>query len=559
MTQSQLSQIPGMFESEASQQCRIDLIAPDEDRTFGSILLFRTPLSIVSNTTKDSATATYDLWHGLEDILRNALSASMFQCTVRIASQERIAALQKSLNKATTRLQDQEHLEPDVANLLAIKADLEDQRDALQTDVATLQGKMEDILIDKKSKLLALESEIETIKARSDGTSKELSEKVDSLERALSEEHASLEQLDASKKQLLELVSSFSFDQRCEQETILFWLKDVAENTESSLHLIAQDEGGVLRGAEGIRGIMSAVGEAVRTGLTVEFTSALQSSDSHSVSNEEKASSAPRKTFVAAAPTALRFSRSDGSSSDYTQTFKFDSTTQPPRVSKRPALQQRTRPVSENAHIAVLCVPNRCVAATSTNEQACFVFVKSVSSAEEKFSAEEKDLLNSAANLSSRTLVQCANKLSERDFRLLEAELTEIQQCEAHLRQVIALGEVLRQRHYATKGEVSNGVEICVKDLLSRGHGDSCVVESTLWLPPWNTAVDGSVSLDRSAHSVGGGSGRNADIDALQRVLSTGQRLRRRSVCWVPLFDQHREVIAVLRVERRFAEAIDTG
>lgn len=568
MSTAQLRQVPVMFENESSTQCRIDLIAPDGETLFGSILLFRTPLPGLSASGRAAATestATYELWHGLEDILRNALSSSIHQATTRIAAAEEIDALNRSLSKASARLQEQEHLEPDVANLLSIKRDLEDQRDALQTDVAGLKSTIDEILSEKKSKLLSLEGEIDALKARSDDTSAEFVEKIDALEQALMQEKDSAQQLDASKKQLLELVSSFSFDQRCEQETILFWLKDVAETTESSLHLVAQDEGGVLRGAEGIRGIMSAVGEAVRTGLTVEFTSALQSDSTRDRAGVAEEKSAPRKTLLAQAPTALRFSRSDGRSTDYTQTFKFDPSTIPSRTTatstgKRAVsarAQEKGSHPEESGHVAVLCVPNRCAGAASTNEQACFVFVKSVNHADEKFSAEEKDLLNSAANLSSRTLVQCANKLSDRDFRLLEAELDEVQQREARLRQVIALGDVLRQRQYSSKSEVNHGVEIGVKDLLSRGQGDSCVVESALWLPPWAASVDGGGLLDRSVHSIGGNNTHNADIDALHRVLSTGQRLRRRSTCCIPLFNHHNDVIAILRVERRFAENSD--
>lgn len=547
MSLQQVRQIPLMFQNEESSQCRIDLLTPDNEANFGAILIFRNAIGASGGARspgKDEDSVAYKLWEGLEDILRNALSSAIFQCTSRISHTEQIDSLTRSLSKSTAILREQEHLEPDIANLLSIKNDLEEQRNALLTDVTSLKATIEEILSEKEQKLRTLEDEIQAIRSASRTSSTQSTEQISALERSLSAEKASLAKLDGSKKQLLELVSSFSFDQRCEQESVLLWLRDVADSADSSLQVMSQSEGGVLRGGEGIRGIMAAVGEAVRTGLTVEFTSTLASSDGKS--------GAPSKFESAPAPAAVRYTRSDGRSAD-TQLLKFDSGSF--TRSNRRTLEGGADGNEEPMHIAVLCVPNRCAPANSTAEHACFIFVKGVGDPEDKYSAEEKDLLNSAANLSSRTLVQTSSKIAERDLRLLEAELEESRTLETRLRQVLNLGEVLRQREYQSKAEVSSGVEMCVKTLLSRGPRDSCLIETVLWLPPWNTAVDTAIDNARTVrHS---SSHINVDLEALNRVLSTGQRMRRRGVCWIPLFDHRNEVIAILRVERKFSETIE--
>ena len=109
-------------------------------------------------------------------------------------------------------------------------------------------------------------------------------------------------------------------------------------------------------------------------------------------------------------------------------------------------------------------------------------------------------------------------------------------------------------------------MDIGVKELLVRDTHDSCVVESVLWLPPWNSSIDTAMSV--SAAGAARGSVRiysagvtsavsSIDLEALNRVLGTGQRMRRRSVCWLPLFNHRTEIIAILRVERKFSDVSD--
>jgi hypothetical protein len=546
MTLQQLQQIPAMLANPAAMQCKIDLLSPADDSLFGSILLFRKPLVTSAGTSasaakeQEAAAATYALWEGLEDILRNALSTAIYQCTARITASSERDDLSRALHRSNAILQDQAHLEPDVANLLGIKADLEEQRTTLQAEVVSLRTKMEQILADRKSKLGALEGEIATLKTQSASATERSRRELSAMEATLASEREAQRVLGASKQKILELVSSFSYDHRCEHDSILLWLREVAETAQVTLQLVGQTEGGALSGAEGIRGIASAVGEAVRSGLTVEYTT--------TVANSTSAVGSPLADAHLHSTVALRYTRSDGRSADAMQLLNFS----PLPGSRSPLLGRGAVSSPEPPeHIAVLCVPNRSAAARSNTEYACFVFIKAVSGPEGAFSTEEKDLLNCAVNLSSRTLVQTAAQQTDKEFRRLEASLREARTAEAYLKRAIALADSLRRQEYATFEDVNARVRVAVQELLQRGERDTCIVESALWLPPWNSAADSSVGVVRSTSAA------SADQDALSRVLSTGAGVRRRSCCWLPLVNNRGEIRAILRTERRFSDSAE--
>jgi hypothetical protein len=546
MTLQQLQQIPVMFANPAAMQCKIDLFSPADDSLFGSILLFRKPLVTSAGTSasatkeQEAAAATYALWEGLEDILRNALSTAIYQCTARITASSERDDLSRALHRSNAILQDQAHLEPDVANLLGIKADLEEQRTTLQAEVASLRTKMEQILADRKSKLGALESEIATLKTQSASATERSRRELSAMEATLASEREAQRELTASKQKILELVSSYSYDHRCEHDSILLWLREVAETAQVTLQLVGQTGGGALSGAEGIRGIASAVGEAVRSGLTVEYIT--------TVANSTSAVGSPLADAHLHSTVALRYTRSDGRSADAMQLLNFS-----PLPGSRSPLFGHGADTSPGAaeYIAVLCVPNRSAAARSNTEHACFVFIKAVSGPEGAFSTEEKDLLNCAVNLSSRTLVQTAAQQTDKEFRRLEASLREARTAEAYVKRVIALADSLRRQEYATFEDVNSRVRVAVQELLQRGERDTCIVESALWLPPWNSAADSSVGVVRSTSAA------SADQDALTRVLSTGGGVRRRSCCWLPLVNNRGEIRAILRTERRFSDSAE--
>jgi hypothetical protein len=546
MTLQQLQQIPAMFANPAAMQCKIDLLSPADDSLFGSILLFRKPLATSAGASasaakeQEAAAATYALWEGLKDILRNALSTAIYQCTARITALGERDDLSRALQRSHAILQDQAHLEPDVANLLGIKADLEEQRSTLQAEVASLRTKMEQILADRKSKLGALEGEIATLKTQSASVAERSRRELSGMEATLASEREAQRVLSASKQKILELVSSYSYDHRCEHDSILLWLREVAETAQVTLQLVGQAEGGALSGAEGIRGIASAVGEAVRSGLTVEYTTTVVGSAS--------AAGSPLADAHLHSTMALRYTRSDGRSADAMQLLNFS----PLPGSRSPLLGRRADSSPEPPeHIAVLCVPNRSAAARSNTEHACFVFIKAVSGPEGAFSTEEKDLLNCAVNLSSRTLVQTAAQQTDKEFRRLEASLREARTAEAYLKRVIALVDSIRCQEYATFEDVNSRVRVAVQELLQRGERDTCIVESTLWLPPWNSAADTSAGVVRSTSAA------SADQDALTRVLSSGAGVRRRSCCWLPLVNNRGEIRAILRTERRFSDTAE--
>ena len=212
----------------------------------------------------------------------------------------------------------------------------------------------------------------------------------------------------------------------------------------------------------------------------------------------------------------------------------------------------------------VLCIPNRCITGSANSDHACFVFVRrsySVEGGDTSYPADVRELLSCAVNLTCRVLAQANPKYGEKEHSLLSNELNRIRIYEARVKQVLSLGDSLRSREYGSKAEVSQSMHLGVSELLSRGPEDPCLVLSSLCVPPWNSLVDTSndqVLKARFSSTLYSGS-EDADAEALRRVLSGDTRvLRKGGLCWLPIVDHRKEVVAVLRVERRFADhAVD--
>lgn len=527
MSMQQLLQIPILFENPKSSQSKIELLSPNDGNLYGAIILFRSNSMISADLESDypvEVNTSYKLWQGFEDILQSSISAVVYQSLFRFRYHHELLYVKTSLNNALVTLKEQEHFDPDFKNLMNVKISLETQRDSLSVEVNTLKKTIDDILLEKQNKLKFLEDEVATIKKNADENSLQLNEKISELCTELENEQSNLQELLLQKQQLLDLVSSFSFDHRCHKEKVVSWLRDVAESVDTNLIVIKQSDGGVLHGAEHIRGIIATVSEAIRTGQTMEFTTALLSNNSLT------------------------------STSTTTQLRNINLSTN----NKRNEIEYNH---NDKDQLQVLCIPNRCIAGNNIDtDYACFIFIKKLGADEVNYSIKIKDLLNCAANLSSRTLVQANARFGEKEFKRLDMELDATKSNEARLKQALNLGNLLRDREYQSKLEISKALDVGISQILSRGPEDPCIVESILWLPPWNTSINNMVSNSRMKPISIKPSYTNAeesDLDALNRVLNNGKTIRHGGICWIPLIDFKKQIIAILKVERKFADHFD--
>jgi len=554
MSVLQLSQIPNLFDDHQHQyhpppQSKIDLLSPIDGTLIGAIILFP-PSSLSSSSSLTvparESSSTANTYH--PPSLQSSLSTTLFYCCSRFRRSQELAALNGSLSDALRTLKEQEHFEADLVSLMNLRGSLETQRDALLVEVEGLRHTVDEVTEDRDSRLVAVEEELRAARSISEHRSSELTTRLQSLSEAIVIEQSRHKVVSSQKQRLIDLISGFSFDHRCQRERVMQWLLEVAEGQQVQLQVVTQAEGGVLQGADGVRGVVAAAAEAIRTGIDVEFA----------VSD---GSSGKRR--------ALHDSSSDRDRDalDYGHLLYLHSKSQQGSElfsSSKESKVNSSIDDASNMKSLVLCIPNRCITGSANSDHACFVFVRrsySVEGGDTSYPADVRELLSCAVNLTCRVLAQANPKYGEKEHSLLSNELNRIRIYEARVKQVLSLGDSLRSREYGSKAEVSQSMQLGVSELLSRGPEDPCIVLSSLCVPPWDSLIDTSndqVRKARFSSTLYSGS-EEADAEALRRVLSGDTRvLRKGGLCWLPIVDHRKEVVAVLRVERRFADhAVD--
>ena len=579
MSAQQLSQIPSLCDGQQQQQHqsappqrKIDLISPTDGALIGAIILF--PYSSSSSSSHTGPT-----YH--PPSLQSSLSTALFQCCSRFRRSQELASLNGSLSEALRTLKEQEHFEGDLVTVMALKGSLEMQRDALLVEVEGLQHTVDEVTADRDSRLVAVEEELRAARSMSEHRSVELTTRLQSLSEAIATEQSRHNEVSSQKQRLMDLISGFSFDHRCQRERVVHWLLEVAEGQQVQLQVVSQAEGGVLRGADGVRGVMAAAAEAIRTGMDVEFAVSDNSSSSISSVDRKRRSLYDNNNNNNNNNRAL-------DSLDYGHLLYLHSKSQQGSSdligsSKESKVNSSMDDDANNMKSLVLCIPNRCITGSAASDHACFVFVRRSypphhhnqqqqgTGGDSAYPADIRELLSCAVNLTCRVLAQASPKYGEKEHTQLSNELNRIRIYEARVRQVLSLGDSLRGREYGSKTEVSQSMQLGVAELLSRGPEDPCIVYSSLCVPPWNPSVDTSFSSSsisdqvRTARfsSTQYSSSEEADSEALRRVLSGGgdrRALRKGALCWLPIVDHRRDVVAVLRVERRFADhAVDVS
>jgi hypothetical protein len=549
MSALQLSQIPSLFDDHQHQyhppQSKIDLLSPTDGALIGAIILFPPSSSSPTGPTRESG-STVSAYH--PPSLQSSLSTTLFNWCSRFRRSQELATLNGSLSDALRTLKEQEHFEADLVSLMNLRGSLETQRDALLVEVEGLRHTVHEVTEDRDSRLVAVEEELRASRSMSEHRSSELSTRLQFLSEAIVMEQSRHKAVSSQKQRLIDLISGFSFDHRCQRERVVQWLLEVAEGQQMQLQVVSQAEGGVLQGADGVRGVVAAAAEAIRTGIDVEFA----------VSD---GSSSKRR--------ALHDSSSDRGRDalDYGHLLYLHSKSQQGSElfsSSKESKVNSSIDDASNMKLLVLCIPNRCITSSANSDHACFVFVRrsySVEGGDTSYPADVRELLSCAVNLTCRVLAQANPKYGEKEHSQLSIELNRIRIYEARVKQVLSVGDSLRSREYGSKAEVSQSMQLGVSELLSRGPEDPCMVLSSLCVPPWDSLVDTSndqVRKARFSSTLYSGS-EEVDAEALRRVLSGDTRvLRKGGLCWLPIVDHRKQVVAVLRVERRFADhAVD--
>jgi hypothetical protein len=411
LTASKLVKIDNFFHHRASIQSKIELRHPisiksrkKDSHLFGAILLFE--------SESRGQVKVEERWEGLEDVIVRSLSSSIHHCIQRFSFIHQIETLTRERNKMQEVLNDKLQLESNFESLLQSESAFKKQRDDLSTQVSVLNDRLRTLVQEKESSVASFQQEVSVWKSKFDDNAELLLRSTAAFEASMQQIQEELTVQRQQHATLMDVIKGYVMDSRCSsKDTVIDWLRDTAEYLKVSLAVVSQSESGDIDGFNGIRGAAAAVGEALRTGQTIEFSS----------SAAAKSSSKP----------SLRSSLTD-------------------IVEKGSKNTDR-----KLVNLEILCIPNRLVLSQTKHgavENACFLFIREQLESASRggdgdsfFSQKERDILTCGTDLACRVLLKSAVKYSVEDFNRLETNLSSEIQIKNNLRLSIKCAEKVRR------------------------------------------------------------------------------------------------------------------
>lgn len=401
LTASKLAKIDHFFHHRTSTQSKIELrnsinskSRKRDDHLFGAILLFE-------SDSRDRLKVE-GRWEGLEDVIIRSISSSIYHCTQRFGFIHQIDTLTREGNKMQEVLQDKLQLESNFESLLQSESAFKKQRDDLSSQVSVLNEQLRTVVKEKESLVSSFEQEVKIWKSKYEDNEEELLRSTAALEESMQQIQDELSSQRQHHSTLMDVIRGYVLDSRCSsKDTVIDWLRDTAEYLKLSLAVVSQSETGDMDGFSGIRGAAAAVGEALRTGQIVEFSS-----------------------------TAAKNSNKGRLRSGVTE-----------------YLEKAAR---STVNLDILCVPNRLVLSQSKQgaaEIVCFLFIREQlgtleqGDGEPLFSQIERDTLTCGADLACRVLLKNTVKYSVEDFNRLETHLASELKIKNNLRLSIKCAE----------------------------------------------------------------------------------------------------------------------
>ena len=335
-------------------------------------------------------------------------------------------------------------------------------------------------------------------------------------------------------------------------EAALRWLLALAESKDLLLICVAQSSAGTLSGGGGIRGIIAAAGDSLRTGAPVEILSSIIPS---SELNSQLSSTILQKDN-----------------------------------------EEHDKDVSLGANI--LCVPNKCIRTYTKSAHACFIFYRpcsgrsrpeNSSGIDTAFSEDEKQIITVGCDLVSRQLMRATEArvhgrdLDPEEYVKLENQVAINSNVSKAFRLMLQEIDIVRKKRCQTLSEFGQAIDLTVPSILKRGSTDPCTIECfTIFL---NNSDISSNIIDKEdmevllqkvragdfscIHNLLSGFGLQGESEIVQKLIVTQTRQRKGCVLWVPVNGSlnyiHKSnsqvgterissgcTVALLRVERKY-------
>jgi len=506
---SQLSKIPSYVDDPNSLQSKINLTKPDSRIPFGVIIIFK-------NSEDVGQQGERGIWQGLEDVFISTLSSVISSCLVRFSN----SIVMKDMKDEIQRLESVErsklHLQEELAKVLEIRGQIESKYNQSQLEISKLEERLLVAADDRKKDILKAEEAHEMMVVKKDAQSNSLRERIASLERDLVETRELGNIAVINREDIVALLMSFAYDNRCHQESVVQWLNDLVESRDASLTYVSQGESGILTGASGIKGVIAASGEALRNGFPVEifthYTNSPVSSGSSALSNLSK--------------------------------------------------QYNSSLSSEQRHdnLAVLVIPNRTVSAASSNTHACFVLIRVMKQKEEGFTDLEKEFFVAAVGLTSRSLLRTSVKYNAEDFKKLETQIKRQDYLLKRFRNACMVLEVNWYKGFSSRVDVCRAIEGGASSILMEKDENPLSVDSFLWWPPASPAQNEINALrlhQGSIYTALTAQGFIGDVEIVHKVLSNSKSQRKGGLMWAPIKASDGQIIALLRIEKKLGSNLE--
>ncbi len=426
---SHLLNLPRYFNQPSASQSAILLTIPGSKKVFAAFLVFR-DLPAGSPRPPVNSANSEQLVHSLEkiqELFTSLMSGILYQSANKFHTFLKVNYLQDQV-----QLLDQERLSK--YKILENKDLIEKDKEKLQLEIIQLEEKLEKLQIEK-SKVMAEKNEIidqlhqeqEDLKNHADEELAKSAESIKQLDQVNHQLQQEIESVQLNKANVLDLVVKFAYDDRCQPESVLSWLEEVASTRHASVLYFTSfsQEYSLPEVYQKINGLWAAIGEASRTGKSIRF----EASTTDALT--------PNLSVVGIHATRggnskLLKSRSSSSKSLYGGSDKVGGSS---NITMVPQLYD------------IFCVPNRSILQPKSIEKYCFIFLKPLGDKyHPSYTDEDIDILETAANLSSRLLAKSVSEITNDEYLGLEKEF---QSQRSELQRIISVLQYAKELFYS--------------------------------------------------------------------------------------------------------------
>jgi hypothetical protein len=507
---------------------------------------------LIQNTNHTgSASSPSQPWTGLEEIISNAITSCIVNCSTKVEIAHSINVIKVKLHEAEAVHVERSRLGEEVVRLQTQLAGLAHANDELTNECVSLRQNLATTEKERDRGHTSSTAQLEELTRSRGEIEREFVAKVDEMNQQIADVEASKKATNDSKASIMNIVHSFGSDRRVHGGRVLEWLHDYVDAANAQLEFVAQEVDGKLTGhgkVERIRGAVAAAGEAIRTGNCVCFMTSFAAT-SHLFHDTDQPAS------------------SSASGAGVKRRHSLD-------------LSHERSKLSEHIKISVYCVPNLAIIPGRASSHACAVFAR-VSVAHDKdfegFSISDQEILKCSTTLSYTQLFKEASALDPLHFQQLEENVEYEREKLARIRAAVSICEQSWGRGAKTHADVVNAIEQGAVSLMNRGVSDPCSTEAFFWFPPWAmstrggmAAMNGSGWMGSPYHSSGSGSptgenlvtvlshrGYGSEIDVVSKILTTGNCYRHVGIMWCPVRTTNGDIVAMLRLERKLVAVVE--